>query len=55
MAAATTQLLTRIADGDHLAVDRLLPSVYEELRASSPSTGPLAQRLGRLRLQLPPR
>ena len=33
MAAATTQLLTRIADGDQLAVDRLLPSVYEELRA----------------------
>jgi RNA polymerase sigma factor (TIGR02999 family) len=35
MAAATTQLLTRIADGDELAVDRLLPSVYEELRATA--------------------
>ncbi len=33
MAADATQLLTRIADGDQLAVDRLLPSVYEELRA----------------------
>ena len=33
MAADATQLLTRIADGDQFPVDRLLASVYEELRA----------------------
>ncbi len=32
MAAGATQLLTRLTDGDQLAIDGLLPSVYDELR-----------------------
>ena len=37
MAAGVTQLLTQVADGDRSAVDRLLPSVYADLRALAQS------------------
>ena len=33
MSANATQLLTRLADGERSALDQLLPTVYDELRA----------------------